>query len=241
MLKSRSSSRPATRDGESSFAPFVQAVRSEFSKKVALTLVALIGAGSAFLGLGTWTWIKDKAQAYIVLVVSEDIVAVGSKSATAVDERVRQVVDGTIGSVNSGLIQLNAENTEATLFVYLPPSHEGDLYVSLDGLEDDERVTMNTKSATKPFNRNATYTPISLGALLRAEPDPQSEAIADGGFETMTGIMRDTYALTFALSMKPEIASNNSITGVGALRSRVNLSYITLISPPIRRAAIGNQ
>jgi hypothetical protein len=241
MIKSRNSSKPATGGVGSSKSPFVEAVKSEFSKKLALSLVAVIGASSAFLSLGAWAWFEEKARSYVVSVVSEDIVVAGSKSAAAIDERVKKIVDGTIGSVNSGLIQLNDNNTQATLFVYLPPSHDGDLYVSLDGLEDDERVTMNTKSASKPFNRNATYTPISLGALLRAEPDPQSAAIVDGGFETMSGIMRDTYALTFVLSLKPDKVIDDSTSSINDLKSRVNLSYITLISPPIRRAAIGNQ
>ena len=221
---------------ESSVRRFSENFVHEAAKRLALSAVVVCFSVVAVIFFGVWEKVRTAAAEFVITVVSRDMESVGGRTSIVLDDTIKSVVDGTIGTVNSGIVQLSAASNEFALFIYFPPNHEGDLYVSLDGIEAGERVVLNAGIRSRSFDSNATFSPIPISSLIQPGIDPQSEAVMESTAAVLSGIMQDTYAITFRLSLLPDVETQQfSSSGSPQFKSRVKLRYLALISPPIRK------
>jgi hypothetical protein len=235
----------------------------ELSKRLVTAFVGGIVAAVVIVGGTAWTaielWLRSNVVGMVVAeldsdqsqlknkvrqLVASDILAGQNEISTALDGHLKQTLEvafsSKVGAVSAGRFTLDAGNTRQVVFLYLPPGYDGYLYVETEGIVPGERIVMNSpQGLSRTFAKNSAFEPIDVASILQSpEDDPQAETIREElPVSQIQGETKHVHALTFRLTHAAQEAEGSRESGSSAgLVSKVDLRFLALVSPPIRKA-----
>ena len=241
VRKPRKEAQSAPEDG-SKPPSFLRRVFGEMNKRLVTTLAvlllavptAMITGFASFIGSFARDTFDGFARPYIDAHIARELEDPDTDLSTLLTRRIDQRLSQNVGSAVAGSFLLDASNPSNTIGFYLPEGHHVDVDVKVDGLAVGDMVRITT-----PFpelNQEITTNKSIPIRIRRGARDRENQLLGTGlavEFLPAHGPMRHLTLIAFTLSPAQQAAEDDEAPG-----SSVSVSFVGLLSPPIRRDSL---